>query len=57
VWDYGNIVRSQQAQFLNHLENAKLVTTTDNYNYSDKWHYDTTGYIDLGKNMPVLSSI
>ncbi|HKJ79302.1 MAG TPA: sialate O-acetylesterase [Prolixibacteraceae bacterium] len=49
VWDYGNIVRWQQARFVNRDENAALVTTTDNYDYSDKWHYDTAGYIDLGK--------
>lgn len=49
VWDYGNIVRWQQAKFVSQDDNAALVTTTDNYNYSDKWHYNTEGYIDLGK--------
>ena len=26
-----------------------LVTSTDEYKYSDPWHYDTAGYLDLGK--------
>ena len=49
VWDFGNIVRWQQAKFVNQDENAALVTSTDNYGYSDKWHYNTEGYIDFGK--------
>lgn len=49
VWDYGNVVRWQQAKFVSQDENAALVTSTDNYGYSDKWHYDTAGYIDFGK--------
>ncbi len=49
VWDYGKIIRWQQAKYVNEDENAALVTSTDNYKYSDKWHYDTEGYIDFGK--------
>jgi hypothetical protein len=49
VWKYGREIRWQQAKFVNQDGNAKLVTTTDNYNYSDPWHYDSEGYIDLGK--------
>lgn len=49
VWDYGNIIRWQQAKYVNQDANAALVTSTDNYSYSDKWHYDTEGYIDFGK--------
>jgi hypothetical protein len=49
VWDYGDIVRSAQAAFVRKDGAAALVTTTDHYGYSDKWHYDTAGYIDLGK--------
>lgn len=49
VWDYGTELRWQQAAFVNRDGNAALVTSTDNYGYSDKWHYDTAGYIDLGK--------
>ena len=28
---------------------AALVTSTDEYGYSDPWHYDTAGYLDLGR--------
>ena len=49
VWKYGKELRWQQAKFVSQDENAKLVISTDNYNYSDPWHYDTEGYIDLGK--------
>ncbi|MEN8117512.1 MAG: sialate O-acetylesterase [Bacteroidota bacterium] len=49
VWNYGKEVRWQQARFVSQDENAALVTSTDNYSYSDPWHYDTKGYIDLGK--------
>jgi hypothetical protein len=45
VWDYGDA----QAKFVRNDGHAALVTTTDSYAYSDNWHYDTAGYIDLGK--------
>jgi hypothetical protein len=25
-----------------------IVRSTQHYNYSDRWHYDSNGYIDLG---------
>jgi hypothetical protein len=34
-------------------KNAILVESTLNYNYSDKYHYDTEGYIDLGKEFAI----
>ncbi len=49
VWDYETIIRWQQAKYVNQDGHAALVTSTDNYGYSDKWHYDTAGYIDFGK--------
>ena len=49
VWDYGDTIRNAQAAFVRSDAAAALVTTTDGYGYSDKWHYDTAGYIDLGK--------
>ena len=49
VWDYGDIVREAQASFVRKDSCAALVTTTDSYGYSDNWHYNTAGYIDLGK--------
>ncbi len=49
VWTYGDMVRQAQADFVSEDGNAALVTSTDRYLYSDPWHYDTNGYIDLGK--------
>ncbi len=48
IWDYGSVVRRAQADFCRKDACAALVTSTDGYGYSDKWHYDTAGYIDLG---------
>jgi hypothetical protein len=48
VWTYGDAVREAQAKFVSEDGNAALVTSTDNYGYSDKWHYDSEGYLDLG---------
>ncbi|MFQ5703782.1 MAG: sialate O-acetylesterase [Gemmatimonadales bacterium] len=49
VWDYGAIVRAAQAEFVARDHAATLVTTTDRYEYSDAWHYDSNGYVDLGR--------
>ena len=49
TWKFGDIVRSAQADFTNKDAKAVLVTSTDGYGYSDPWHYDSAGYIDLGK--------
>jgi hypothetical protein len=49
VCNYGEIVRAAQTRFVRRDGAAALVTTTDSYGYSDKWHYDTPGYIDLGR--------
>lgn len=49
VWTYGEIVRQAQADFVKSDTAAVLVTSTDEYGYSDPWHYDSAGYLDLGK--------
>lgn len=48
VWDHGELVRRAQAQFTADDDNAVLVTSTDGYAYSDPWHYDSAGFLDLG---------
>lgn len=53
VWQYGAILRDQQAQYVQDFQPAALITTTDNYGYSDPYHYDTDGYIDLGQQFAV----
>lgn len=49
VWDFGHEVRAAQASFVENDVAGGLVTSTDEYSYSDPWHYDSAGYIDLGK--------
>ncbi len=49
VWTFGEIVRQAQADFVKSDAAAALVTSTDEYGYSDPWHYDSAGYLDLGK--------
>lgn len=49
IWKNGEIVRSGQAAFVDNDSAARLVTTTDTYGYSDPYHYDSAGYIDLGR--------
>ncbi|MCH2178550.1 MAG: sialate O-acetylesterase [Mariniblastus sp.] len=48
-WKHGELVRKAQADYVAADSKAALVTRTDRYGYSDPWHYDTEGYIDLGK--------
>jgi hypothetical protein len=48
VWEYGDIIRKAQADFVEKDGRAALVTSTDNYNYSDPWHYNSEGFMDLG---------
>ena len=49
VWTYGDVVRGAQAAWVESDGHAALVTSTDEYGYSDPWHYDSAGYIDLGR--------
>lgn len=48
VWDHGAVVRDAQANFARKDGRAALVTSTDEYGYSDNWHYNSAGYLDLG---------
>lgn len=48
VWDHGNLVQHAQEKFVREDPNAAIVRTTRYYKYSDPWHYDSAGYIDLG---------
>lgn len=49
VWTWGDAVREAQAKYVSEDGHAALVTSTDNYGYSDPWHYDSKGYLDLGE--------
>ncbi|MEY8759171.1 sialate O-acetylesterase [Chryseobacterium tongliaoense] len=51
VWARGELVQYAQEQFAKNDKNAAIVRSTKKYNYgNDPWHYDSAGYIDLGKN-------
>lgn len=51
VWPMGELVQYAQEKFVNDDKNAAIVRSTAKYNYgNDPWHYDSAGYIDLGKN-------
>ena len=49
VWEHGDIVRKAEERFVKEDPHAAIVTTTDDYDYSDPWHYDSEGFIDLGE--------
>jgi len=49
VWTWGDAVREAQAKYVAEDGKAALVTSTDSYRYSDPWHYDSEGYLDLGR--------
>lgn len=48
-WKHGEIVRGAQAAYVMNDSNAALIVSTDTYGYSDPWHYDSPGYVDLGR--------
>lgn len=49
VWDYGELVQWAQEKYARTDVKAAIVRETRYYKYSDPWHYDSEGYIDLGK--------
>lgn len=49
VWEYGELVQYAQEKYAKTDKNAAIVRSTRYYKYSDPWHYDSNGYIDLGE--------
>jgi len=49
VWDHGELVQYAQEKFARSDGYAAIVRTTRYYLYSDPWHYDSKGYLDLGE--------
>lgn len=49
VWNYGELVQYAQEKYVKTDVNSAIIRTTRYYKYSDPWHYDSEGYIDLGK--------
>lgn len=48
VWDYCEIIQYAQEKYIKNYRNTFIIRSTKNYKYSDKWHYNSAGYIDLG---------
>ena len=48
VWPYGELVQYAQEKFVKEDSHAAIVRDTRYYKYSDRWHYDSAGYVDLG---------
>jgi len=48
TWEYGELVQYAQEKYAKTDKKATIVRSTMYYNYSDPWHYDSNGYIDLG---------
>ena len=48
VWDHGELVQYAQEKYARIDGNAGIVRKTRYYKYSDPWHYDSEGYMDLG---------
>ncbi len=48
TWEYGELVQYAQEKYAKTDKNAAIVRDTKDYKYSDPWHYDSAGYIDLG---------
>lgn len=49
VYKYGELVQYGQEKYARENSNVEIVRSTRYYKYSDVWHYNTQGYIDLGK--------
>ena len=48
VWDYGELVQYAQEKYSRNDNRVLIVRSTRYYKFSDTWHYDSEGYIDLG---------
>ena len=48
TWEYGELIQYAQEKYVKIDKKAAIVRSTMYYNYSDPWHYDSNGYIDLG---------
>jgi len=49
VWDHAELVQYAQEKYARTDGNAVIVRDTRYYKYSEPWHYDSEGYVDLGK--------
>jgi len=48
TWSYGELVQYAQEKYAKTDKKATIARSTGYYKYSDPYHYDSNGYIDLG---------
>jgi hypothetical protein len=48
IWPYCGLVQYAEEKYAKTDGNAAIVRSTMNYGYSDPYHYNSAGYIDLG---------
>jgi hypothetical protein len=49
VYGAGELVQFAQEKFARIEQNVTIVRSTQHYKYYDSWHYDSSGYLDLGE--------
>ena len=57
VWTHGELIQYAQEKYAREHDNAAIVRSTRFYNYSDPWHYDSFGYLDLGEEFAKAMAI
>lgn len=48
IWPYAELVQYAQEKYAKTDAKADIVRSTRYYKYTDPWHYDSNGYVDLG---------
>ena len=48
-WKHLDTIRTAQTDFAREDENTTLITSSDDFGFSDFWHYDAQAYLDLGR--------
>ena len=49
VWKFGELVQHAQEKYVDQNKNASIIRSTQRYDYTDPYHYNSEGYIDLGE--------
>lgn len=49
MWEHLDLIQYAQEKYTAKDQNAIIVRSTKDYDYSDPWHYDSQGYINLGE--------
>jgi len=49
VWKFGELVQYAQEKYASENKNATIVRSTKGYGYTDLYHYNSAGFLDLGE--------